>query len=170
MNSVEQKRIITIIAILLVVLFVFSVVKKATVNEKELTEEQKVQMAELKKEQAIIDELAGMTERARIEYYFGEFIRNIENEEYAKAYKVLNEDFKKNYFETQDDFIKYVSSRFPKEIAIEYNNIERNGNTYILWIKMTNALTVDKTSGNSMRAVVKENAVHDFELSFSVQE
>lgn len=169
MNSVEQKRIIAIIAVLLIVLFVISVARKAVVPEEELTEEQKVQLAEAEKEQAIIDDLAGMEERDRIEYYFGEFIRNIELDNYADAYKVLNEEFKNTYFSTQEDFVKYVKAYFPNEIAVEYNNIERNGNTYILWIKMSNALTVDKSSGRAMNVVIRENAVHDFELSFSVE-
>lgn len=169
MNSVEQKRIIAIIAVLLIVLFVISVARKAVVPEENLTEEQKLQLAETKKEQAIIDDLAGMEERDRIEYYFGEFIRNIELDNYAEAYKVLNEDFKNTYFSTQDEFVKYVKAYFPNEIAVEYNNIERNGNTYILWIKMSNALTVDKSSGRAMNVVIRENAVHDFELSFSVE-
>ena len=169
MNSVEQKRIIAIIAVLLIVLFVISVARKAVVPEENLTEEQKLQLAETKKEQAIIDDLAGMEERDRIEYYFGEFIRNIELDNYAEAYKVLNEDFKNTYFSRQDEFVKYVKAYFPNEIAVEYNNIERNGNTYILWIKMSNALTVDKSSGRAMNVVIRENAVHDFELSFSVE-
>lgn len=169
MNSVEQKRIIVIIAVLLIVLFVISVARKAVVPEENLTEEQKLQLAETKKEQAIIDDLAGMEERDRIEYYFGEFIRNIELDNYAEAYKVLNEEFKNTYFSTQDEFVKYVKAYFPNEIAVEYNNIERNGNTYILWIKMSNALTVDKSSGRAMNVVIRENAVHDFELSFSVE-
>lgn len=169
MNSVEQKRIIAIIAVLLIVLFVISVARKAVVPEENLTEEQKLQLVETKKEQAIIDDLAGMEERDRIEYYFGEFIRNIELDNYAEAYKVLNEDFKNTYFSTQDEFVKYVKAYFPNEIAVEYNNIERNGNTYILWIKMSNALTVDKSSGRAMNVVIRENAVHDFELSFSVE-
>ena len=169
MNSVEQKRIIAIIAVLLIVLFVISVARKVVVPEENLTEEQKLQLAETKKEQAIIDDLAGMEERDRIEYYFGEFIRNIELDNYAEAYKVLNEDFKNTYFSTQDEFVKYVKAYFPNEIAVEYNNIERNGNTYILWVKMSNALTVDKSSGRAMNVVIRENAVHDFELSFSVE-
>lgn len=169
MNSVEQKRIIAIIAVLLIVLFVISVARKVVVPEENLTEEQKLQLAETKKEQAIIDDLAGMEERDRIEYYFGEFIRNIELDNYAEAYEVLNEEFKNTYFSTQDKFVEYVKDYFPNEIAVEYNNIERNGNTYILWVKMSNALTVDKSSGRAMNVVIREYAVHDFELSFSVE-
>lgn len=169
MNSVEQKRIIAIIAVLLIVLFVISVARKVVVPEENLTEEQKLQLAETKKEQAIIDDLAGMEERDRIEYYFGEFIRNIELDNYAEAYEVLNEEFKNTYFSTQDRFVEYVKDHFPNEIAVEYNNIERNGNTYILWVKMSNALTVDKSSGRAMNVVIREYAVHDFELSFSVE-
>ena len=109
MNSVEQKRIIAIIAVLLIVLFVISVARKAVVPEENLTEEQKLQLAETKKEQAIIDDLAGMEERDRIEYYFGEFIRNIELDNYADAYKVLNEDFKNTYFSTNNTASTYMS-------------------------------------------------------------
>ena len=169
MNSNEQKRIIIIVAVLIIILFVFSVLKKVNVKEEDLTEEQKIELAEQKKEAETIDKLVDMTERDRIEYYFSEFIRNIDNGKYEDAYAVLNSEFKENYFKTQEDFTSYVKSKFPKEIAIEYNNIERNGNIYVLWVEVANALSVDTTTSKEINVVIKEKAVHDFELSFSVE-
>ena len=110
-----------------------------------------------------------MTERERIEYYFSEFIRNIGNQNYDAAYSVLNNKFKENYFKTEEEFISYVKDFFPKEIAVKYNNIERNGNTYILWVSISNALSVDSTRIKDINVVIRENAVHDFEMSFSVE-
>ena len=111
-----------------------------------------------------------MTERDRIEYYASTFIRKIEAEEYETAYKMLNQDFKANYFPTIVDFQMYVDEKFPSSIAIEYNNIERNGTTYILWLNMFNPLAVDKSNARAMKIIVKENAINDFEISFSADE
>ena len=169
MNSKEQKIIIAVVAILIVIMFIISVAKKAVVPEEELTEEQKIELIKQEQKQETIDKLVNMTERDRIEYYCSEFIRNIDNGNYKSAYAVLNSKFKENYFKTEEEFISYVQTHFPKEIAIEYNNIERNGNTYVLWLNVSNALAVDSSKYDEMNVVIRENAVHDFELSFSVE-
>ena len=169
MNSREQKIIIIIVAVLIVVMFVVSVAKKAIVPEEELTEEQQIELIKKEQEEKTIDKLVDMTERDRIEYYFSEFIRNIGNQNYSAAYSVLNDKFKQNYFETEEEFISYVKDFFPKETAVKYNNIERNGNTYVLWVSISNALSVDKIRAKEINVVIRENAVHDFEMSFSVE-
>lgn len=169
MNSKEQKTIIIIVAVLIVIMFVISVAKKAIVPQEELTEEQQIEIIKKEQEEKTIDKLVDMTERERIEYYFSEFIRNIGNQNYDAAYSVLNNKFKENYFKTEEEFISYVKDFFPKEIAVKYNNIERNGNTYILWVSISNALSVDSTRIKDINVVIRENAVHDFEMSFSVE-
>lgn len=169
MNSKEQKIIIIVVAVLIVVMFIISVAKKAIVPEEELTEEQKIELIKQEEKQQTIDKLVNMTERDRIEYYCSEFIRNIDNGNYKSAYSVLNSKFKENYFKTEEEFTSYVQTHFPKEIAVEYNNIERNGNTYVLWLSISNALSVDSTKSDEINVVIRENAVHDFELSFSVE-
>lgn len=169
MNSKEQKIIIVIVAILIVVMFIISVAKKAVVPEEELTEEQKIELIRQEKKEATIDKLANMKERDRIEYYFSEFIRAIDNQNYENAYNVLNEEFKQKYFKTQEEFTSYVKSYFPNEIAVDYNNIERNGNTYVLWVNISNALSADSTRKKEMNVVIREYAIHDYEMSFSVE-
>lgn len=170
MNSKEQKIIIVVVAILIVIMFIISVAKKNVLPEENLTKEQEIELVKEINEAKVIDKLVNMTERERIEYYFSEFIRNIDNGNYKSAYSVLNSKFKENYFKTEEEFTTYVKKHFPNEIAVEYNNIERNGNTYVLWVNISNALSVDITRVKEINVVIKENAVHDFEMSFSVEQ
>ena len=62
MNSVEQKRIIAIIAVLLIVLFVISVARKAVVPEENLTEEQN--------EANLNDEVKNIIQIPKTNHYF----------------------------------------------------------------------------------------------------
>ena len=170
MNSKEQKIIIVVVAILIVIMFIISVAKKNVLPEENLTKEQEIELVKEINEAKVIDKLVNMTERERIENYFSEFIRNIDNGNYKSAYSVLNSKFKENYFKTDEELTTYVKKHFPNEIAVEYNNIERNGNTYVLWVNISNALSVDTTRVKEINVVIKENAVHDFEMSFSVEQ
>lgn len=169
MNSKTKKIFICLISILFIVLFVLSVLNKKTEIEDSVVENT-VELQKTAVEKKEINNLLNMTERDRIEYYASTFIRKIEAEEYENAYKMLNQDFKANYFPTIVDFQMYVDEKFPSSIAIEYNNIERNGTTYILWLNMFNPLAVDKSNARAMKIIVKENAINDFEISFSADE
>lgn len=169
MNEKTKKLILVVISILVVILFILTVISKIQVKEEDLTEEQKVELRMQAVKQERVNKINQMTERDRIEYYFSEFIKAVEYEKYDEAYKMLNNDFKKNYFPTIDDFSKYVKNNFPMEIGINYNNIERNGSLYVLWITMVNPISVNKDSAKEMNIVIKEHAVGEFEMSFSVE-
>ena len=81
-----------------------------------------------------IEDLKDKDERTRMQQYCGKFIRYIESKDYDKAYALLYPDFKNNYFKTVEDFQKYAEEKFPSTlIAVEYNNIERQGKYYILF-------------------------------------
>ena len=152
-----------------IALFALSVLhKKSEIEDNRIENTVELQKTVVEKKE--INNLLNMTERDRIEYYASTFIRKIEAEEYETAYKMLNQDFKENYFPTIVDFQMYVDEKFPNSIAIEYDNIERNGTTYILWLNMFNPLAVDKSNARPMKIIVKENAINDFELSFSADE
>lgn len=112
-------------------------------------------------------DLSAMGERDRIEYYLSSFIDAIENKKYEEAYEMLYEDFKTNYFPTLASFEEYAPKTFPKICVIEYTNIERNGNVYIVWATMSSALA-GKDTGVEMKFVIQENGLNDFDLSFSV--
>lgn len=113
--------------------------------------------------------LASMDERSRVERYFGKFINAIENKNYASAYNMLNSNFKNTYFETQGKFEQYVLSKYPTEfIIVEYNNIERRGEVYVITATIADGMN-QQFEKFEQRIVIRENKVNDFTISFQVQ-
>lgn len=165
-NKKNKKSKIYIILILIIsMIIVFINMKKdkqEILQEEKTAEEQENEMNTLAVQQ--------MEERDRMEYYFGIFLEYVENQRYENAYNLLNEDFKQNYFPTIDLFKEYISNIFTEMSDIEHENIERNGDVYVLWIYVTDALNGKPGEKKKMNFVIKENDYNNFELSFSVQE
>lgn len=136
-----------------------------TIQENTLTKEE---IEENTNELEIAD-LKDKDERTRIQQYCGKFIRYIENKEYDKAYNLLYPDFKNNYFKTVGDFKKYAEEKFPQTlIAVEYNNIERQGQYYILFTTIKTPLNVDYSM--DQKFILIENGFNDFKISFDVKQ
>ena len=160
------------IGIAVVIVIVFLIVLKVVSNKNKVDysklsdEELKVVVAN-KIDDINKNELGNLGERDRIEYYLSEFITAIENKNYETAYQMLYGEFKEKYFPSISDFEEYAKTKFPSMISLEHTNIERNGDTYILWITLSNPLA-GKKSQKEMNFVIRENGLNDFELSFSV--
>ncbi len=117
------------------------------------------------------EKLLNMSERGRMEYYVSNFINLVEKKKYEEAYNLLYEDFQKNYFPTAGQFETYAKKEFPNMGNLEFDNIERNGNTYILWVTIKDLINGKKDDvGKEYTFVVRENAVNDIDLSFNVTE
>ena len=115
-----------------------------------------------------IEDLKGKDERTRIQQYCGKFIRYIESKDYDRAYALLYPDFKNNYFKTVENFQKYAEEKFPSTlIAVEYNNIERQGQYYILFTTIKTPL--DSSYSMDQKFILIENGFNDFQLSFDVK-
>lgn len=114
-----------------------------------------------------IEKLKGMNERNRIEYYISKFMSYAGNGEYEKAYNLLNREYRQKYFPTEASFAEYAKGTFTKMLDVKYTNFERNGNIYVSWVTLTDAINGKKDSGKEINFVVKENNYNDFELSFS---
>lgn len=171
MKVKESSNKLIIFGVIVVIILTIYVIRLALANrepdiskfsDEELSEYMVEKMEEMTKEK-----LADMGERDRMEYYVSEFITSIEKGNYEKAYEMLHGDFKKNYFPTLEEFTNYVSTKFPKFVAIEHINIERNGDTYVLWTNFSDSLG-SKDSAIEMKFVVKEYDLNDYKLSFSV--
>lgn len=113
------------------------------------------------------ERLQNMTERARIEYYVTKFLNYLETEKYNEAYSLLNDTYKKNYFQNIGTFENYVKNNFSKMMDIKYTNFERSGEVYVIWMTVIDAINGNPNEGKEINFVVKENAYNDFELSFS---
>ena len=137
-------------------------------NQTNTTTKATIKTDEEQKEEEI-SILKTLGERDRMERYFGNYLGYIEEQEYEKAYDLLNQEFKQNYFKTIEEYTKYIEENYPEMIAVEYTNIERQGQYYILFVKIGDLLgNTGDTKTIEQKIVVYEKDYNDFELSFSV--
>ena len=170
MKLKKDNKIIIIGVVIVVILLIIAIVtsrKSDKIDYDSLTQEEIMVAVDQKIENMNKTKLSNMTERDRVEYYISSFIKLIESENYEKAYDMLYEDFKETYFPTLSTFEEYSKSKFPKVILLEHTNFERNGDIYIMWTNLSNALG-SKDEKIEINFVVKENDLDDFVLSFTV--
>ncbi len=178
----EKNKILTSIIILLVILIILITIlvyvnKNASKNKKtaNITISNDVIQTDANYNEITAnnmkEKLINMTERGRMEYYVSNFINLVEKKKYEEAYDLLYTDFQKNYFPTAGQFENYVKKEFPSMGNLEFDNIERNGNTYILWVTIKDLINGKKDdAGKEYTFVVRENDVNDIDLSFNVTE
>lgn len=171
-NSKKKKsnyRILILVIVLIIIIICAIILNKknnkTTSTTKNETQVESIADAE---DQAIIAKLQKLEERDRMEYYFGIFLDYIESGKYEKAYELLYSEFKENYFPTLEEFTEYVKATFPDMADISHENIERNGDVYVLWITITDSINGKPGEATQMNIVIRENDYNDFELSFSV--
>ncbi len=117
-----------------------------------------------------------LPEQNRIQKYAINFIKWIDDEEFSKAYKVLNDEYKSKYFPTIEQFEKYVKEKIGTgELTINFTNIERlgnekTGNIYVLWANIYDITKKnDKTKDDYINIVILEHDYNNYELSFSIK-
>ena len=113
------------------------------------------------------DYVRNTSERERMQIYLAEFLKYIEIEEYGKAYQKLYPDFQKNFFETENMFRSYVKRHYSTLMSIEYEDIQREGNYYILTAKIINLENSQTTV--EQKFILQENGLNDYYISFQVQ-
>lgn len=169
---IRSSKLPLIILVLIVIMIVLTIIINRIENKPEdysgMTDEELATAVQAKVDSMELHALGAMEERDRIEYYLGQFIDALEKSKYEKAYNMLNENFRKNYFPTLEDFTTYAKTKFPMMFSIEHTNIERNGNTYILWVNVANSLS-GKDTAVEYNFVIRENDLNKYELSFSVK-
>lgn len=164
----NKHAIIIIVGILIVILLVYLDLRgEKPTDYSNLTQEEISAEVEKEINEMEFNKVATLNERDRIEFYVAKFVDAIEAKEYEKAYEMLYDDFKSNYFPTLGSFEEYADSKFSKVLSLEHTNIERNGEYYILWITISDPLS-GKSSSKDMNFVVRENGLNDFDISFSV--
>lgn len=120
-----------------------------------------------KNEEELIKKLSTQSERDRLEYYCGVYFKHLEHKEYEEAYKLLYKEFKDKYFPTLDKYKEYIKKTYPQNWALEYDDITRQGNIYVLKLKILDILG-NKENEKSQRIVIRENTYNDFVISFQV--
>lgn len=116
---------------------------------------------------ATLESLYNMAEQDRITYYCAEFFKMVDTKDYDGAYELLYDEYKDNYFPTSSSFSEYMKEYFPDDFSLNYSNMERLGEIYVLWVDVKDTLNGSKGHNFSMYVVIRENDFNDFDLSFS---
>ena len=112
--------------------------------------------------------LSTLGERDRIEYYTGQYFKHLEKKEYESAYNLLYDEFKQNYFPTLDEYIAYIEKTYPKSWALQYEDITRQGEIYVLKLNILDLIQATDESKKEQRIVIREDNYNDYVLSFQV--
>lgn len=167
-----KKKIIVVLILILILTIIASFLGVAIQKgikkreESNLTEQEREDRTY---ENSIINKLTSMSEVQRIQTYFGEFIKYIEDERYDKSYSLLNESFKNKYFPSIEQFTEYVQSKYPrKNIVVDYNEIDTYGDLFVLTVSISDIINDDFESFEQ-RIVIRENSANDYKISFQVE-
>ena len=91
----------------------------------------------------------------------------VNTRDYKYVYSKLDETFKKNNFPTQQSFEEYINKNLYEYNIFDYNNVEKNGNLYVLTTVINDATAKQKTL-KSITFIVKLLGDTDFVMSFSM--
>lgn len=168
-----DKRIKTIILIIIVLIliainiYIFIIHNK---TNKEVASENQIEenlTNEVSSSNLLEQKISTMSERSRMQTYIGQFILLLSKKDYDGAYAKLNPDFKTNYFPTVDKFKEYIIQKYPKTISINYTNIERQGQFFIVTLEISDSFSSDYTT-ITQRYVIEEKGNNNYLISFQV--
>ena len=137
--------------------------------QKENEQKNKNSKAILNSDEEIKNYLSTLKEGNRMEYYCGQFINYIDDEQYEKAYNLLYDEFKQNYFPTLEGFEEYAKNFYPKFFGVEYDDIDRYNDMYVIRLKIVDYKATGDDAVKIQRVVVQEYSYNEFAISFSVE-
>ena len=180
-ESKLQIIILTIIVLLLIVINLIICLKKYMLpkqneeNQIKTTAQSATTKQTQKNEVPQTDEqikkyLSTLGERDRMQYYCGKYFNYLKKKNYVAAYSLLYSEFKDKYFPTENEYEEYIKKLYPNFYSLEYDDISRQGDIYVLRLKILDLKKgKDEQGDNVQRIVIKENDYNDFVLSFQVK-
>lgn len=122
-------------------------------------------------DEELIAYLESLKEGDRIAYYCGQFIRYVDEEEYGKAYGLLYDEFKENYFPTAQDFEDYCTKFYPRFFGVVYDDIDRyDDHTYVFRLKIIDYQAAKEGNEKIQRVVIREYGYNNYKVSIQVEE
>lgn len=162
-------KVVLILIVILILIAIGIIIYTNNLNEEQYIENNSIAENSITDNQiqdARNDTVSILSETSRIKSYVGQFFTAIESKSYQKAYNMLFEEFKNNYFSTIENFEEYVKNTYPQNIVLEYTNITREGTIYIISLEIIDG--VNNTNKFEQRVVITENNLNDFNISFQV--
>lgn len=102
------------------------------------------------------------------------FRQMINDKDFSAAYNILGDKFKENYFQTQEEFEKYVKDNTFKYNQINFDDIQQQGKLYVCKVNFTNLVDEVEEEKKDINKyewtfIVQLTDVENFKLSFSIE-
>lgn len=166
----NKKTIITLMIICIILAIIISLIilsiKKDNEAKPNVPSENHIETAEEKNAREI-EELKKLGETTRMQFYISKYISYIEEGDYENAYNLLYDEFKQNYFKTQEEFTSYIKNKYSDIITLDYEKTERLGPYYVVTVNFKDL--INDTKNYTQLFVLKENGFNDFVLSFQAE-
>lgn len=115
----------------------------------------------------LVNQYNKLSDQEKVSSNIDKVMKLINSKSYTELYGYLNEDFKNRYFKTQQDFEKYITSKFFDNNIVGGRSIENEGNIYIIKVPYKESLSTAAEEGEiTFNMKLKEGT--DFELSFNM--
>lgn len=102
----------------------------------------------------------------KVQMNIDKFFQMINRQDYKTAYSCLAQNYKDNYFKTQEEFEKYVKNNFYTYNKVSYEKYEQKGNKlYIFSIKLED-ITGENAEKKEIKIVMQLDDDLNFEMSF----
>ena len=166
----KKKKILKIVIIslciilLIIAILLFIAFKKYKQEQGQKTPEQ------IKQEQiqeAQIKDLKTKNEVQRMQQYLVTYLKYIEQKQYDKAYELLYPECKEHYYPDLDFFIAYVENTYYDIMRIDFQDMQRQGEYYILTVELVDI--TDNLNSKEQKFIIYEKAANDFTLSFQAR-
>lgn len=164
LNNLKKMIIILIVILLVIIGALLVILPKVKQKESEEITEEKIQQ---QIQQAQEEFLLPKSEKERMQIYLTRYLNFIEDKEYEKAYNLLYEEFRKSYFPSIGVFKKYIEETYFISMQVEYENFQRQGEYFILTVKLVDMLEPLRTK--VQKFIIYEKKVNDFVLSFQAE-
>lgn len=117
-----------------------------------------------------LEEYQGSISESKVMLNINKFLMMISNKEYDRAYKVLDDTFRDNFFKTEEEFTKYVKEEFFIDNDVEYQGINKKEDSiYTAEAIVKNNINKDEeTRKKTFEVILLEGT--DFTLSFDVEQ
>ena len=163
----KNKKLILIITIILIIIAIILYMAIASIKKQNTVSSEPHIKTEEEWASEELENLKQMSEKERIQTYVAKYLSYLEEGNYEEAYNLLYGEFKDNYFNTIDDFTKYVKQKYPDLITVNYTNLQLLGTYYVVTVEFSDLINNEKNF--TQLFVVKENNYNDFVISFQAE-
>ena len=115
----------------------------------------------------LINEYNKLSDKEKVASIVDKVMKLINTKSYTELYGYLNNDFKNNYFKTQESFEKYINENFFANNIVGSLSLKNEGTYYTVTVPYKESLS-SAAEQRSKTFIIRLKTGTDFELSFNI--